>query len=463
MKPGKSNYIFSLDPQDVELVKTENRSIQTQIPHPEDIKVFKKITKYESSLINKQLPIVWDRANNYSIYDRWGNKWIDLSSTIFVANSGHANKKAKARLKDTLNKGLMHSYCYPTVERAEFLEKLIEITPSYFERACLVSTGTEASERAIKLARINGMQFNPRKKVIIGGLGNYHGKTMGAMMAAMKPEAREWIGNQDPDMHQIPFPYPWVLEKEKINGTDLFNLHMNNLLKEGVNFEEIAAFFIESYQGWGAIFYPKDYVQAMQEWCKKHGALLIVDEIQSGFGRTGKLFGFEYYDIEPDLIMCGKAISGSLPLSAVLGKSKLIELDPTLTSTHGGHPMSCSAALGNLESFVEDNLVNRSMNIGQKLFSWLNEWKDQFNNRIPLILGNGMVWAVFITKKDSNVLDADFTDQLVEKAMQKGVYSIRTGCGTIKIGAPLTISERALKEAIDVYKESMSELIFEGC
>jgi 4-aminobutyrate aminotransferase / (S)-3-amino-2-methylpropionate transaminase / 5-aminovalerate transaminase len=462
MKPATSNYEFSLKPQNVAHVDTEHRVIKTQIPHPEDIKIFEKIMGLESSLIEKQLPIVWDHAHDYSIYDRWGNKWIDLSSTIFVANSGHANFRVKSRLKDTLDKGLLHSYCYPTVERAEFLEKIIEITPQYFERACLVSTGTEASERAIKLARLHGMKFNPRKKVIIGGLGNYHGKTMGAMMAAVTPEARTWIGNQDPDMHQMPFPYPWVLEKDKVTGEELFELHINNLLSQGIHSEEVTAFIIESYQGWGAIFYPVDYIQAMRDWSEKQNSLLIVDEIQSGFGRTGKLFGYEYYGIEPDLIICGKGISGSLPLSAVLGRGNLIKLDPTLTSTHGGHPMSCAAALGNLESLVEDKLVERADALGKKLFEWLNDWKNKFPDRIPLILGHGMVWAVFICKPNSKDLDADFTDKLVEKAMQRGVFSIRTGCGTIKFGAPLTISEGALKEAIDVYKESMLELI-EDC
>jgi 4-aminobutyrate aminotransferase/diaminobutyrate-pyruvate transaminase/4-aminobutyrate aminotransferase/(S)-3-amino-2-methylpropionate transaminase len=197
----------------------------------------------------------------------------------------------------------------------------------------------------------------------------------------------------------------------------------------------------------------------MKNWAEEHDALLIVDEIQSGFGRTGKLFGYEYYGVEPDLVVCGKGISGSMPLSAVLGRGDLIELDPTLTSTHGGHPMSCAAALGNLESFIEYKLVERAEKLGNKLYTLLEEWKNEFPERIPLILGNGMVWAVFICYPGTKELDADFTDRLVEKAMQKGVYSIRTGCGTIKLGPPLTISEDALKEAIQVYRESMNELI----
>ena len=173
MKPASSDYQFKIHPQEVQSVNTENRTIKTPIPHPEDIKTFEKIMKYESSLIQKQLPIVWDHAKDFSIFDRWGNKWIDLSSTIFVTNSGHANPMTVSQVTTTLDKGLIHSYCYPTVERANFLEKLIQFTPSYLEQACLVSTGTEASERAIKLARIHGMGFSPRKKIIVGGAVSY--------------------------------------------------------------------------------------------------------------------------------------------------------------------------------------------------------------------------------------------------------------------------------------------------
>lgn len=462
MKPSKSSYRFELDPQTVPKVKTKHRVIQTPLPHPSDVEVINKIKKYESSLLEKQLPVVWDRAQDFSVYDRWGNQWIDLSSSIFVTNAGHSNEKSKHLASKVFQKDLMHAYCYPTVERAEFLEKLINFTPSNLQKACLVSTGTEASERAIKLARLHGMQFNPRKKIIVGASGNYHGKTMGAMMAAGTPEARKWIGNQDPDMLQLQFPYPWVLEEMKITGEDLFKKHLDELSNQGTRLDEITAFIIESYQGWGAIFYPKDYVQAMKDWTVKNQALLIVDEIQSGFGRTGKLFGYQHYEVCPDLVLCGKGISGSMPLSAVLGKGSLIELDPTLTSTHGGHPISCAAAIGNLESLESDNLILKAESLGNKLSKWLDDWKAEFPERIPLILGRGMVWAIFISKPDSNELDANFTDRLIEKVMQKGIYSIRTGCGTIKLGPPLTISCEALKESIEVFRNSMSELIKSG-
>jgi 4-aminobutyrate aminotransferase / (S)-3-amino-2-methylpropionate transaminase / 5-aminovalerate transaminase len=458
MKPGKSSYRFQSKPQQVTPVKSKFRVIQTPLPHPADLEVIRKISQYESSLLERQLPIVWDRAQGYTVYDRWGNQWIDLSSTIFVANAGHANQRSKYLASKVIQKDLMHAYCYPTVERAEFLEKLINFTPENLEKACLVSTGTEASERAIKLARLYGMQFNPRKKIIVGARGNYHGKTMGAMMAAVTPEARKWIGNQDPDMLQIPFPYPWGLKEMKISGEALFKKHIDELLNQGVRFDEITAFIIESYQGWGAVFYPKDYVQAMKDWTEKNQALLIVDEIQSGFGRTGKLFGYQHYEVCPDLVCCGKGISGSFPLSAVIGKSDLIELDPELTSTHGGHPVCCAAALGQLETLVADDLVNKSRLLGNKLKGWLIDLLRKYPNHIKHIEGEGLVQAIYFGSPESDDLDANFVDKLVERAMQKGVFSVRTGCGTIKIGPPLCIDEEALKEAISVYSDCIEEM-----
>lgn len=440
-------------------VDTAHRKIVTELPHPEDVKVINKIKRLESSVQDKELPVVWDRAEGFQIHDRWGNTWIDLSSTIFVTNSGHSNPRAVKRLQKVVDKGILHTYCYPTYERAEFLEKLIQCTPDYLEKATLVSTGTEASERALKLARLYGMQFEPRKRVIVGGVGNFHGKTMGAMMAATSPAAREWIGNQDPDMHQIPFPYPWVLEKTKLTGAEVFSRDLASLEDKGVKLNQIAAFIIESYQGWGAIFYPEDYIQAMYSWTRENNSLFIVDEIQAGFGRTGKIFGYQYYNVEPDIVCCGKGISGALPLSAVLASAELIELDPTLTSTHGGHVAACAAATGNLESLFDDGLIEHAAQLGKKLHQRLLQWQNMFPDRIPRILGRGLVWAIFICKPGTDELDPTFTDKLVEEALYRGVFSIRTGCGTIKLGPPLCITQDALFESIDIYERCMSDLI----
>lgn len=453
-----SNFKFNLKPRQVPKVNTRHRRIRTRIPVPQSLALLRKIKKYESSNVMEQLPVIWDRAKGYQVFDCWGNCWIDFTSSIFVTNAGHGNSHIIKRISEQLKKPLLHSYSYPTKIRADFLEKLISMVPKYLEKASLFSSGTEASERAIKLARYYGMQFSPKKKIIIGGDGNFHGKTMGAQMAGGQHDGKKWIGYLDPNMAHLPFPYPWVLEKSGKTGRELFYDHMEGLRKKGIKPEEIAAFFVESFQGWAAVFYPVDYIKAMREWSKKNGALLVFDEIQAGFGRTGKFFAYQHYGVEPDMVICGKAISSSLPLSAVLGSAKLIELDPTYTSTHGGHPLACASGLGNLESFESLDLVTRSKKNEAVIIKELERWKRLFPNRIPRILGKGTLFGVFIKKTDSDELDIDFTNRLVERAMEKGVFSICTGRGTIKLGPPLTIPQDALIEGLRVYEECLGKL-----
>jgi 4-aminobutyrate aminotransferase-like enzyme len=184
----------------------------------------------------------------------------------------------------------------------------------------------------------------------------------------------------------------------------------------------------------------------------------VFDEIQAGFGRTGKFFAYEHYDVEPDLVICGKGISGSIPLSAVLGSARLIELDPGYTSTHGGNPLACAAGLGNLEAFEDLNLVSESKRKGKIMQDILLSWKEKYPSRISNILGNGLLFGVFVTKENSKELDPDLTNYICERAMEKGVFSICTGKGTLKIGPPLSIPDDALIEGLKVYEECFEEL-----
>jgi 4-aminobutyrate aminotransferase-like enzyme len=453
-----AKFSFNLEIRDVDKVNTKHRKILTQIPVPESLPLFEKIKKYESTNAVEQLPVIWDHAQDYQIFDPWGNVWIDFTSTIFVTNSGHGNSQVINRIRECLDAPLLHSYYYPTQIKADFLEKLIEITPPNFEKAILLSGGTEASERAIKIARINGTNVGKNKNILVAGIGNYHGKTMGAQMLSGQDRDKEWIGYHDPNIVHMPFPYPWVLEEFGGNGEELFQTHLLQLESKGVVTKNIAAFFVESFQGWGAIFYPIDYIKAMRKWATKNHALLVFDEIQAGFGRTGKLFAYEHYDVEADLVICGKGISGSLPLSAVIGSTELIELDDAYTSTHGGNPLACAAGLGNLEAFRDLDLINEAARKEKIMFEVIGEWKEKFPKRIGRILGKGLLFGVFITKENSDELDSDLTNIICERAMEKGVFSICTGKGTLKLGPPLSIPDDALVEGLGVYAECFEEL-----
>ena len=436
------NSLFDLKVSKVAKIDTKYRKIETEIPHPNDLLVMKEISKLEASFGQNSLPLVWERASDYSIYDRWGNKWIDLSSGIFVANSGHGI--GAKEVVHSAHKPLLHSYYYPTTERLNFLTELKKILPDYLDgRLNIVNTGTEASERAIKIARIWGAAKSPDKNVIIGFRRNFHGKTMGAMMAATTPEAKSWIPFHDPNMVQISFPYPWLFdglsatEKSKAEKKFFFD-ELDKLFQENPQIlkNNINAFILESYQGWGAIFYPKEFINALRKYAHENKILLIFDEIQSGFARTGKLFAFEHYGVKPDIVTCGKGISGGLPLSAVIGRKEIMELDTGLSSTHGGNPIACAQGAANLKFMRENNLVEKAKSKGDLLSKLITRWQNRFPDHIKRVCGEGMAKAIFIVDPDSGELDIGLVNQLVMKLFQKGVYSIQTNAN-LQLGPPV--------------------------
>ncbi|MDA2934003.1 aminotransferase class III-fold pyridoxal phosphate-dependent enzyme, partial [Acidobacteria bacterium AH-259-D05] len=206
-----SGHQFSRVPVNVPKVQTKFRQINTPIPVPESLPILEDLATYESRSMQGQLPVVWDRAEDFQVWDRYGNRWIDFTSTIFVTSAGHANPLVKKAIQEILDKNLLHSYTFATEIRASFLKRLCEITPAQFEKAFLLSAGTEATECAIKLMRLYGHEAGKRKGGIISFEESMHGRTMGAQMLGGTPSQRKWIGYEDPHIYRLPFPYPWSL------------------------------------------------------------------------------------------------------------------------------------------------------------------------------------------------------------------------------------------------------------
>ncbi len=458
-----TGYNFIYVPQKVSFVQTKYRTIKTKIPVPESLVVFKDLKEYESRSMHGQLPIVWDRAEDFQVFDKYGNCWIDFTSTIFLANIGHSNPMVIKALQKQLNHKLVHTYTFAHEIRAKFLKKLIEITPRFCEKAFLLSAGTEATECAVKLMRMHGQAIKPSKIGIISFQGSMHGRTMGAEMLKGDLGTSAWIGYMDPNMYPLPFPYPWLVEESAgypYDWAEHFRKDIETLHKKGVNFDDICGFMIESYQGWGAIFYPKANIQALAIFAREHGILVTFDEIQGGFGRSGKLFVYQHYDVEPDLICLGKALSGSLPLSAVIGRREIMDLPETgsMSSTHSANPLCCAAALANIEEIAAKNLIEESAQKGEILHSYLDKLKDKYPDHISCILGKGLLAAIIVTNPKNHKQDRFLASRICEKAMQKGLLLVHTGRESIKIGPPLTISEDALDEGLAVFEESICDV-----
>lgn len=457
-----AGHSFSLIPQEVPKLKSDYRLIQTAIPAPGTAEVFERLDKVESRSMHGQLPLVWDRAEDFSVYDIVGNRWIDFTSTIFVANVGHSNHRVTSAIKETLEHPLYSCYAYANPVRAKYLEKLISFAGEPFEKAFLLSAGTEATEAALKLMRMHGQQANKRRRGLICIENNWHGRTLGAQMMSSNLGQRAWIGYQDADIHHIPFPYPWQLEGR--SGAEFLQQGLEQLAAKGIDLsQDVCGFMLETFQGWGAIFYPKDFVQAIETVCRKNGILLTFDEMQAGFGRTGKKFGFQHYEVTPDLICTGKGMGGGVPLSGVIGRAEIMDLPEVgnMSSTHSANPLVCAAGLAVLEELESLNLVAEAERKGKLFRESLESIKKQFPDRISWILGNGMIMAMLFQDPETGKADGPFTSRVAERCMQKGVLVVHTGRESIKLGPPLTITDEALLEGIAVLAESIAEVAAE--
>jgi 4-aminobutyrate aminotransferase / (S)-3-amino-2-methylpropionate transaminase / 5-aminovalerate transaminase len=453
-----AGYGFSHQPIKVEKIATKHRTIKTEIPVPESVPMLEKMYEIEAQAMHGQLPMVWDKADDFQIYDQWGNIWIDFTSTIFVANAGHGNKRIVKALRGVLDKPLLHTYTYASSERIDYLEYLIKNTPKQFEKAFLLSAGTEATEVALKLMRLNGQKQGKRRGGVICFNGAFHGRTMGAQMMTGNAPAKEWIGYQDPNIHHLNFPYPWEINHPQ----DFFNTEIEQLLKDkdlDVN-KDLCGFMLETFQGWGAVFYPKDFVKALMEFSKKHNMLVTFDEMQAGFGRTGKLFGYEHYSVEPDILCCGKGASSGLPLAIVLGSKEVMDLPDvgSMSSTHSANPLVCVAGHQNLKAMIEDGLISRAENLGNIFHQRLNEIKSKYPKYLKYVFGKGLLAALIFMDENNNPLSS-LCDTISEKAFQKGLLVVHTGRESIKLAPPLSITKEAMLEGLEVIEQCIKESI----
>ena len=451
--------IFDRNPREVPPVETSFRRIQTPIPAPGTRELLERLESCEARSMQGQLPLIWDRAEDFSVYDAAENRWIDCTSAAFLTNVGHSNQRILAAIRNAVDQSLIHCYVYANEVRIRYQERLIEWAGWPFTKSYLVSTGSEATEAAFKIMRMEGQRRGKRRLGVLCLEGNFHGRTTGAQMMSGNPTAREWLGFMDPDIHHLPFPYPWVMEGQ--DPAAFFEEGIQLLVNQGLDpSRDLCGIMLETFQGWGAVFYPDDYVAAVKAFCKEVGVILAFDEMQAGFGRTGRDFGFQHYDVEPDLICCGKGMSGGLPLSGVLGRSELLDVAPTgsMSSTHSANPLACAVSLAVLDEMVERDLSVESARKGELLHRGLSELRETFPDRISMVLGRGLLAAVIMRDPVTGLPDARIASLVSVRCMEKGLLVVHTGRESIKISPPLTISDEAVLEAVEVLGEAIGEV-----
>lgn len=456
------SFMFSRTPKEVSQVNTKNRSIMTDIPCPGTKEILENLDNFESRSMHGQIPIVWEAASDFNIFDIKGNKFIDFTSAIFFANVGHSNLKVSNTIKNMLKKPILGCYAYGSEVRADYLQKLVKFCGPGFDKAFLLSAGTEATEAAFKLMRMYGQAKKKNRLGIISFENNWHGRTMGAQMMSGNIKQKEWMGFHDKDIHHLSFPYPWTLNGE--SGESFFMKRIQELEENGIDIKkDISGMILETFQGWGAVFYPKDFVKAAEKICRDNDIVLTFDEMQAGFGRTGKAFGFQHYDVSPDLICCGKGMGNGYPLSGVIGRGDIMDLPEigNMSSTHSANPMACAVGLAVLDEIKSRNLINEARRKGEILKTKLNILKEISNGRISHILGEGLISAILFRDPISGEADGLTASMVAEKCYEKGVLVVHTGRESIKLGPPLTITDDALNEGIDVIIESLKEVILD--
>jgi 4-aminobutyrate aminotransferase/diaminobutyrate-pyruvate transaminase/4-aminobutyrate aminotransferase/(S)-3-amino-2-methylpropionate transaminase len=336
---------------------------------------------------------------------------------------------------------------------------LSDLLPEPLKKIFLLTVGSETVECAIKLCRAHGASKGGREKnVIVSYEKAFHGRTMGSQQAGGIPVLKEWIINLDPGFVQVPFP-------DGFRTTDItFAGFERALASHGVTPDRVAGVILETYQGGSAAFAPVEYMQQMREWCTRHDALLVCDEVQAGFGRTGTLWGFEHYGIVPDITTCGKGVSSSLPLAFVAGPPALLDMFPpgSMSSTHTGNPVCCAAALANIDVILDEKLTENSRAMGDLLHSRLRALQGKYPNRIAEVSGKGLVAGIHCIKSPGIEPDGDLAFDVVKRCWEKGVLMFNPvgfGGATVKICPPLVITAEALDESCSVLETSFAEAI----
>lgn len=408
--------------------------------------------------VSTMLPVFAERASGSEIWDIEGNRYIDFAAGIAVLNTGHNHPKIKAAVAAQLD-NFSHT-CFQVMPYAgyiELAEKINAIAPVEGPaQTIFLSTGAEAVENAVKIARAA-----TGRSGIIATTGGFHGRTMMAMALTGKVAPyKVGYGPFPSEVFHVPYPdaYHGVTVEQSLKA-------INALFKGDVDPQRIAAIIVEPVQGEGGfVVAPTEWLQALRKLCDEHGILLIADEIQTGFARTGKMFAIEHSGVKPDLMTIAKSLAGGFPLSAVVGRKDLMQASNPggLGGTYAGAPLACAAGLAVMDVIAEENLIDRANVLGERLKARLNAMaaKNEFAC-IGEVRGVGaMVAMELVRDRASHEPAPELTKALVGKAAANGLIIL--SCGTygnvIRFLAPLVITPELLDEGLDILESCLAEL-----
>ena len=394
------------------------------------------------------------RAENAELWDVEGNRYIDFAAGIAVCNTGHRHPKIVAAIRAQLDLFTHTAYqIVPYESYVSLAEKIVARAPGdYAKKAAFFTTGAEAVENAVKIARAA-----TGRPGVIAFTGGFHGRTlMGMALTGKVAPYKIGFGPFPSDVYHAPFPNPLhgVSVEDSLRAIDY-------LFKADIEAKRVAAIIFEPVQGEGGFYQaPLEFVRGLRRICDEHGILLIADEVQTGFARTGKLFAMNHYDVSADLMTMAKSLAGGMPLSGVVGRADVMDAAAPggLGGTYAGNPLAVASALAVLDIIDEEKLCERATRLGDKLKSKLETLRADVP-QIADIRGPGAMVAVEFCKPGTTDGDADFTKRIQARALERGLLLLVCGVygNVIRFLFPLTIQDSVFDEALAIIEDVLTE------
>lgn len=407
-------------------------------------------------------PLVIQRGHGAIIEDADGNEYIDLLSGASSLNTGHSHPRIVEAICRQAGEFISYTSAYTYSEPLVTLgEELIRITPGQFEkRVAFGLSGSDANDGMIKLARAY-----TNRRTIVSFIGGYHGSTYGALsISAISGNMRRKIGPMISDVHHIKFPdcyrcpYNCRVETCEMPCLDDFKQALGSYVPA----DEVAAIVVEPIQGDGGLIVPpQKYMTALYELCRKYGILFVSEEVQQGFGRTGKWFGIDHFNIEPDIIVMGKSIASGVPLSAIVARKEIMDAmaPPAHLFSMSGNALSCAAAVETIRVIEDEGLLDHSRDLGNYVMARFMEMKNRYNI-IGDVRGLGLSIGVDLVKdRDTREGDKTAAAKICYRCYQKGVIVIFLANGVLRIQPPLVISKAEMDRAINIIEETILEYL----
>ncbi len=438
--------------------------VSTPLPGPRSAKLLQEKDQYVARAFQVHAPFVIDHAHGAIVTDVDGNVFIDFSGGVGVLNVGHTHPEVNKTIHEQVDRFLHTDFTViPYESLITLARRLGEKMPGKGpKKAAFFNSGAEAVENAVKIAK-----KHTKRHAMIAFEGAFHGRTLMALSLTSKTHPyKAGMGPFAPDVYRVPYAYcyrcPWNKTYPSCNVVCAESLE--RAFRVQVAPEEVAGIIVEPVQGEGGfVVPPPEFLPRVQDIARKYGITFIVDEVQAGFGRTGKFFASEHFGLEPDLITVAKSIAAGLPLSGVVGRAEVMDApgDSEIGGTYVGNPVACAAANTVLDVIERDNLLDRSAKIGEYIKSHFQELQKKYE-RIGDVRGlGGMVAMELVKDRGSKEPDADTTTAVISKAMSKGLVLLKAGIygNVIRVLVPLVITDEELKEAMDILDESFREVL----